>query len=197
MSSDFRIGLFLALVATASACRPTLVPGRAFTMETFSVPAPRERVVDAALSIAQRLNLQVAVIEKASGLIRFENAALIPLQLDQYCIYPYRSHDPRTNRPEGSFIRRNEEDPGSVRGAVTLNILIADQGASSQLSLRANWTAVIEEDLVVLDSRGTLEGDFRIAIFRALEAEGETRSIPLGKLCTSRSNAVREILIDA
>ena len=85
MTSRHGRGMALAFSLALAACRPVLVPGQQFTMENFTVPAPRERVFDAALAVSQRLNLQVAVIEKASGFIRFENAVLTPQQLDDFC----------------------------------------------------------------------------------------------------------------
>ena len=50
----------------------------------FSVAAPRDVVFDRLLRIGQARNLNVQVLEKSSGIVRFENAALSPAFLDTY-----------------------------------------------------------------------------------------------------------------
>ena len=60
----------LAAIALCGCHRARIIPATT-SFADFDVAYPRERVFDAALSVANRLNLNVAVLEKSSGLLRF------------------------------------------------------------------------------------------------------------------------------
>ena len=86
-----RTAYFLScLVVFITGCATTgrLVPAQT-AIQDYSINAPIQKVFEAALVVAQSRNLDVAVLEKQSGLIRFEAAFLSPTQLDNYCKYPY------------------------------------------------------------------------------------------------------------
>ena len=80
---------WLSLTACVAPVAVTPVTGEV-SFADFSFSQSRDQVFDLALAVAQRLNLNVAVLEKSSGLLRFESAVLSADQLDKYCVYPYK-----------------------------------------------------------------------------------------------------------
>jgi hypothetical protein len=117
----FGVVVIVAMLSLVGcAVRGELRPGRT-QIHSFSVERSRSEVFDAALSLAQQLNLDVAVLEKQSGLIRFENAALTAAQLDRYIEYPYVK--PGTSVPLQTFqqwyARALQLNEGPVRRRVS------------------------------------------------------------------------------
>ena len=177
VASDARIrwvvtlGCFLVL-GSLSCNRAVIVPAETSLYE-YTVPHPRERVFDAALSVAQRLNLNVAVLEKQSGLLRFESAYLTPLQLDQYCVYPFTGS--RTRQPLDTFAEWNKRANGMVRGTVSLTALLSDRpGGQTAVNVRGNWTAVGPGEAFNLNSKKILEAQFQQDLVRELASHGGT-----------------------
>jgi len=128
---------------------------------------PKGQVFDAALSVAQELNLNVAVLEKESGFLRFEMATLTPWQLDKYCQYPFV--DARTQATWDTFQNWNQRSlaagDGPVRGTVSLTLLMSDDGAArTKATLRGNWTAQNNTGVDQCNSLGVLEGEFETSL---------------------------------
>src|SRR6266566_10077919 len=91
----------LALTAILGCARAIPVPAHSAAFYEFTVEAPRERAFDQLLRVAHGLNLSVLVLEKSSGILRFENATLASMQLDTYCVYPFTNS--RTQLPLDTF----------------------------------------------------------------------------------------------
>ncbi len=162
----FGATILVMLTLVGCAVRGELRPGRT-QVHSFSVERSRSDVFDAALTLAQQMNLDVAVLEKQSGLIRFENAALSAAQLDQYVEYPYVK--PGTTAPIQSFqqwynraIQLNE---GPVRGRVSVTLLLGEDGPEkSKAVLRTNWVAQSNRESYPCNSLGTFEREFEEAL---------------------------------
>jgi hypothetical protein len=138
-------------------------PGSA-NLHEFTVACPRSQVFDHALSFAQRRNLEVKVLEKSSGLIRFETTTLSAGSLDQYCVFPLVSS--RDNLPTHTYEAWASEYAGVVVGTVSLNLLLSEDGpASTKVSIRGNWSVVMTGDgsrySGPVSSNGFLEDELR------------------------------------
>ncbi len=142
-----RLVALLALV-TLGSCRwaVTHAPPADPLHTVVEIPASEGEVFDAALAAAHELNLEVKVLEKASGLIRFERASLSARDLDLFCAFPFvfrgRGYLPT------SFTQLAARPASSVENAVlsmTLLVGTADEG-ESKLDLRSAWTASIWYD---------------------------------------------------
>jgi hypothetical protein len=151
----------LAAFITGCATSGRLVPAET-AIQNYSINASREKVFDAALVVAQLLNLNVAVLEKQSGLIRFEGASLSATQLDKYCEYPYVH--PKTGNPWDTFVNWNKRSlsvAGSpVRGKLSLTLLITEKGSASNINLRSNWTVYNRVETTPCNSNGKFEREF-------------------------------------
>jgi hypothetical protein len=125
------------------------------------ISASRDEVFDAALVISQRLSLNVGVLEKDSGLIRFDAALLTPFQLDHYCEYPYVN---RAGRPMDTFAgfdaRSLKAGGGPVNGQVSLTVLITDDPVGSNMNMRSIWSATNGVETAACNSTGVFERDF-------------------------------------
>lgn len=134
------------LLAGSAGCTPTVrqvVPGEV-SVTSFDAESPRDQVFDAILAVAQRQNLDVKVIEKASGSMQFEYATLGPGQLDRYCVCPMR------------LVRGGEVVPPTIKfadipeyqltGRMSISILLRESSASR--------TAVNIRTRCVVDFRG-------------------------------------------
>jgi hypothetical protein len=123
--------------------------------------ASRGEVFDAALVVAQQLNLNVGVLEKDSGLIRFDAPLLAPYQLDKYCEYPYVN---RSGKPFDTFsnfdTRSQKNGTGPVSGKVTLTVLITDDPAGSNMNMRSSWSASNAKETAACNSTGVFEREF-------------------------------------
>jgi hypothetical protein len=96
------------------------------------IPRARDEVFDAAVAVGQRTNLDVPVLEKQSGFLRFEYTALQPGQLDRYCEYPYV--DKKTSKPFETFSqwsRRATGEGASVTGLVQLVLVLSAEGSGA------------------------------------------------------------------
>jgi S1-C subfamily serine protease len=130
------------------------------SLAEFTIERPRNEIFDAALGVAQSRNANVAVLEKGSGLVRFESATLTPADLDRYCQYPWLNA--RTLAPWDTFQGWNQRalagGVGSVRGIVTFTLLLQETGSSStKATLRGNWVARTNTESVPCNSLGVLE----------------------------------------
>ena len=159
----------IPLIALIQGC----VTGQLITADTmvqnFEIAENKDTVFDAALTVAQLQNLDVSVLEKDSGLIRFEAASLSAGQLDQYCEYP--AINPTTGQPWDTFqnwnIRSTQGNMGQVRGRVSITLLISEEGIEeSNVNMRSNWTAFNSTESNLCNSTGVLEREY-IAGIRA------------------------------
>jgi len=153
-------GVFMILFVLCLGCaRPLLRPSRTSFYE-FTVPNSRAEVFDAALMVAQDLNLNVMVLEKESGLIRFGSAVLTADQLDIYCQYPYVH--PRSGESVQTYARWNQRAAFSVRGNVSLTVLVSETpGSATGVSVRGNWTATGGIEAYTVNSKGVFEEQFK------------------------------------
>jgi hypothetical protein len=134
------------------------------SFETMTVGCPRNEVFDHALAFAQARNLEVKVLEKSSGLIRFERSSLGANDLDEYCIFPIV--DARTGQPVSTFQDWDREYEGIAVGAVNLNFLLSEEGpARTLVNVRGNWSVVMRDGEIgysgPISSNGTLEDQIR------------------------------------
>lgn len=159
-----RLALFVSILFIAGCVTPgqgsRLLPVRT-AISDIKIEAPRQDVFDASLIVSQYLNLNVAVLEKDSGLIRFETAALTASQLGQYCEYPFVN---RTGESWDTFAgwnsRSSQAGTGPVRGKVSLTILITDDSGGSNLNMRAHWLAYNSNEEYACNSTGAFEAEF-------------------------------------
>ncbi len=152
------VGIALAFVS----CTAVPVPYEPLNKE-FTITGPRDKVFDAALSAANSLNLNVAVLEKSSGLVRFERSVLDAFALDKYCKYPWaKSHD---GAPWDTFanwnVRSVQNRCGTVTGTLSLSTLLTDLGnGTTKMSVRSEFTAQNALERSNCNSRGILEEEF-------------------------------------
>jgi hypothetical protein len=165
--------LLLASISLASCVAPvavTPVTGEV-SFADFGFSKPRDQVFDAALAVAQRLNLNVAVLEKSSGLLRFESAVLSADQLDTYCVYPYnRSNTGQAFDTFAGWSRRSLANGGGpVSGTVSLTVLLSERPAGTSVNVRAAFTAANATEKYSVNSKQVLEGTFRDALQRQVD----------------------------
>jgi len=132
------VGALVVLTALIAGCSDIYTPSSAVLRPahpshlTFDVAAPRDRVFDAALVVAQNMNLNVAVIEKASGLLRLERARIAPADLDAWCDF-FEVVD-TTGEPVSTFASSD------IAGTVSMTILLTQASATlTGVDMRLNW----------------------------------------------------------
>ena len=155
--------VILAIVLTLAGCASGVLTPAETAIKNFEISDSKENVFDAALVVAQTLNLDVSVLEKDSGLIRFETAALNPAQLQNYCIYP--AVNPSTGQPWDTFQNWNTRSlsggTGQVRGRVSISILITSMSEStSNINMRSNWAAFSNAEDLPCNSTGVFEDEY-------------------------------------
>lgn len=150
------------VMLTIAGCVSTgvLVPTRTAISDT-PISASRDEVFDAALVVSQQQSLNVGVLEKDSGLIRFEAALLTPVQLDEYCEYPAVN---RAGQPWDTFAGFNARSikagTGLVYGQVSLTVLITDDPVGSNMNMRSIWSAKNSVETAACNSTGVFERAF-------------------------------------
>lgn len=153
-----RVVLALALAAIPACAVGVPRPVEVRPVE-ISLPAQKARVFDAALAAGQELNLNVAVLERSSGLIRFERASMDASQLQEYCEYPLVNS--RTGWPWDTFTKWNVRSvqgrSGSVTGSVSLTLLMTESGGATNLNIRANFIAGNLTERHECTSQGVIE----------------------------------------
>jgi len=133
----------------------------------FRVPRARDEVFDAAVAVGQRMNLDVPVLEKESGFLRFEYANVSAVQLDAYCQYPYAND--KDGRAFETF--KDWADRAALSGIVQLVLVMSVDGPSStNVTVRARCKVVASGDsrpkgytnvfANECNSLGTLEKEF-------------------------------------
>ena len=172
MGTFTKIVIYFVMVTIAGCGGTTLrVPAKTAITDT-QIFASREEVFDAALVVSQHLSLNVGVLEKDSGLIRFDAALLTPFQLDEYCEYPYVN---RAGQPLATFAdvsaRSEKGATGPVNGKVSLTILITDDPAGSNMNIRSIWSAHTAAQNVACNSTGVFEKDFVIEMKKYLSKD--------------------------
>lgn len=175
------------LLHGAMGCRPYPVPKPGdISFKEFIVPCPRPEVFDDALAFAHASNLVVAVLEKSSGLIKFEQANLTVTDLDAFCEFPLR--DAKTGAPFSTFWEWNQwwgERIGDSK--VFLNVLMSEKGSKqTSINIRGNWSAVLSNDAYTgvtraytLDSTGVLEGMLRKHLLDACDGRSSPGAIEM------------------
>lgn len=134
----------------------------------FDIEAPRSKVFESLLSVAQSLNLSVDVLEKDSGFIQFKHSALSAQQLDEYCSYP--AVKPGTAVPWDTFVGWNKRSmgagAGTVGGTVSLSVVLTDaaNGSSTHAKLHSTWVASNRNETQQVTSKGVLERQFETAL---------------------------------
>ena len=156
---SFNLG-FLASIAVAGCAISRPVTPSGPSHYRFQVAAPASATFDRILRAGLGLNLNVQVLEKSSGLIRFEQAALSAAQLDQYCQYPYVNA--QSGAPWDTFtgwnVRSLQGGSGPVSGSVSLTVLVSEVTPdSSDIEVRGNWRGGNASEMLPLNSRLTLE----------------------------------------
>lgn len=156
------------LAGLAGGCAKLSIQRPPPSRHEFVVPCPRSQVYDDALAFAQASNLNVAVLEKSSGLIKFERASLNLVELDTFCEFPFL--DPDTKQPIATYwewVTWWGEYVGNP--SVSLNVLMSDRGPkATAVSIRGDWSADMSsshyrlgEEKRRLASTGALEGMLR------------------------------------
>jgi hypothetical protein len=170
MTSLRPLSLCAFIPLLASCVTGQIVPAST-AIENYPIPADKESIFDASLIVAQLQNLDVSVLEKESGLIRFEAASLSPTQLDQYCTYI--AINPSTGQPWDTFQNwntRSLNNGGSqVRGRVSISILISEEEDTSNMNMRSNWSAFTTMENFDCNSTGTFEREYIEAVKNQLE----------------------------
>jgi hypothetical protein len=178
--------LALTLLSVAGCSAPVVKPG-GISFREFIVPCPRAQVFDDALGFAHASNLTVAVLEKSSGLIKFERATLDPIDLDAFCEFPLR--DAETGAPFSTFWEWNQWwGEGITDAKVFLNVLMSEKGPKQTgVNVRGNWSAVITDNAYsevtrnyVLNSTGSLEGMLRQSLIDA--CDGRSSPSTMGRM---------------
>ena len=152
--------LCLGLAGCATGKYVTVEPSN----KSYDFNVNKQKVFDAALLGAQELNLDVKVIEKDSGLIRFDKETLSPEQLDQYCAYPVVDSN---GQPFGykTFQNWNNNaiyfaNAGPVAGKLSITILVTEHGTSSSVNVRTNMSAFNHMEEHPCKSKGVIEDEF-------------------------------------
>ncbi|MGE3538475.1 MAG: hypothetical protein AB7N91_13715 [Candidatus Tectimicrobiota bacterium] len=170
-SSSLCLLLSLSLLVLAGCqARVQQLPALATRSES-RYAATRDRVFEAALFVAQDLNLNVAVLEKPSGFLRFEMVVLTPAQLDKYCQYPWVTEGSKA--PLGTFQtwhqRASSAGAGGPVGTVSLTLLFTAESPDLTIAhLRSQWTARTPRDTIECNSLGVFEKEFETALRRRL-----------------------------
>lgn len=172
MRHSLSLLLVLALISCATVVQTSQPPVTPH-LEEFEVPGPRPQVFDATLSVAQQLNLSVDVLEKSSGLLKFEQAALSSEQLDEYCHYPWvRVTDGAPFDTFSNWSRRSiTAGAGNVRGSVAMTVLLKEQGTETAVSVRTSFTAQNARETSQCNSTGQLEKRFMAELMAELDAD--------------------------
>ena len=197
-SGRLGLGLVLSLFALAfnSSCVPptTLITGVP-SLGDSEYAAARDEVFEAALLVAQEKNLNVAVLEKQSGLMRFESATLSPAQLDQYCKYMFVKKG--TTEPVQTYQKWSSfstiTGAGNVWGVVSISFLLTSETPTkTKGTLRANWTGRNAKESYALTSLGVLEGEFVAAVRQHLKLAVGTVVSPPDPLAIGSSLYTKE-----
>ena len=152
------LALGLAVFISGCGTPPDYVPVET-SVKNFTVSATRAEVFDAALVVAQASNLDVAVLEKDSGLIRFEAASISSDQMDVYCLYPFTvsNSDVAWDTYYNWNARSVRAGSGAVRGRVSISILVSEVESECNLSIRSNWECFNNTETHACNSTGILE----------------------------------------
>jgi len=150
--------LCLGLVGCATGKYVTVEPSN----KSYDFNGNKQKVFDAALLAAQELNLDVKVIEKDSGLIRFERETLTPAQLDLDCEYPAVDSN---GKPFRTFQQWNNlsmgvPNAGPVRGKFSITVLVTEHGDTSNVNMRTNISAFNHIEDAPCNSKGVIEDEF-------------------------------------
>ncbi len=122
------------------------------------VPRARDDVFDAAVAVGQRMNLDVPVLEKQSGFLRFEYTNINADRLDRYCQYPYVTK--RSGTAFESFAhwnRRAQGEGAPVAGVFQLVLVLSPEGATAtNVTVRSRCNVVAPGDSRPKGYRGVL-----------------------------------------
>jgi hypothetical protein len=150
-----KIVTLVFFLVSLSSCLPaiTVRPVDPFVRD-YVLATSRATAFDASLRAAQESNLDVAVLDRESGLLRFEAAAVSATQLDRYCLYPVVD---RSGEAQATFAEWNAGLP--LRGAVTLSLLFSEVTEGTSINVRSNWTVSNSQVVYPCQSTGVLEDE--------------------------------------
>jgi hypothetical protein len=148
--------LFTGLIIFISSCATNYDPVQPY-VENRQYNNSQNTVFDAALSVATLMNLNVAVIEKSSGLIRFTNDSYGAGLLDEYC----KPHIVDSKgRPKFTFTEWNDDlrddDSPPLVGTAQITLLVSTVNGISNINVRTNFKA----NGIAVNSTGKLEQTF-------------------------------------
>lgn len=163
---------FLAYLALAvGGCAPVtdggVEPVVAATSPYFvevPIDAGVDVTFDAAMRVGQALNLKVASIDRAAGLIDFDVATLDVEQLDAYCHYPLIH--PETLADWDTFSNWQRRSPTLVTGEVIYSVLVTATSKGATLGIRTRWFVGSDTDFYSCNSTGVSEDEFAAAVVR-------------------------------
>lgn len=131
-------------------------------VEEYLIKASKKDIFDVALAVSQEKRLDVAVIEKESGLIRFESTYFSARLMDSYCEYPLNYEE--NGQPASTFqdwdTESLEEEQGTVKGLVSLTFLIREVGEDvATIRVKSNWSVGNSREQMHCNTTGVFEQD--------------------------------------
>jgi hypothetical protein len=148
---------------TEGEVRPVPALVNAYVIEV-PIEAGADATFDAAMRVGLAINLTVASIDRAAGLINFEPATLDVDQLEEYCLYPLLH--PVTLAEWETFSQWQRRTDMRVSGEVIYAILVTPTPKGSTLAIRTRWFASNGRDTYLCNSTGVSEDDFAAAVAR-------------------------------
>lgn len=139
MSIYSRSILCAGMVVLAGCFAYSVKPHEPFHEERV-LPFGQAAVVDAALAEAHALNLDVKVIDRQSGLIRFERSSIPTDEMERYLVYPLEPGPVSAVQKTWATAASLNYDPS---GTITLAVLATARGDSTGLDVRSNATATL------------------------------------------------------
>jgi len=148
-----------------------LVPGEAGSHTHEIAHLDKEAVFDGVVAVAHARGFSIAVVEKASGVMRLEPMKLSPAELDRFCEVPLVHTD--SGKPATTFAKRDQElredDQKGLGGAVELEFLVSDRAAETvEINLRSTFSVSGPKKTVACSSTGAYEKDLFVEIDREL-----------------------------
>ena len=160
MKKTLTLSAVVTLLVSCVTAQPALVNT---WVEDYPLAENRNSSFSATLTAAQLQNLDVSVLERDSGLIRFESALLSVQELQRYCEYPFVNAS--TGQAFDTFINANTRSiaagAGQFSGKVSMSVLVRSgpQG-NSNINIRSNWTHSNNYQVMGCNSKGVLEEEF-------------------------------------
>ena len=148
---------------TEGALQPVPAAVNAYVIEV-PIEAGADATFDAAMRVGLALNLTVASLDRAAGLINFEPATLDVDQLEAFCLFPLLH--PATLAEWETFGAWQRRTGSWVTGEVIYVILVTPTAKGATLTIRTRWFASNGLDTYACNSTGISEDDFAGAVAR-------------------------------